>query len=460
VPAAALLEHRDRLAHVALVLVHAQHHDRVGQVAGVDRRTRRRADQVALRGHQEGGDAALVQVGQQLVQLPGQEARVGHRVQVAVEAVDHHHARAVALDRLAHLPGELPRRYLGRVDRADQRLARSAALDQRHPEVGHPLQQDAAGLLEREHRRMVAPTRGGRHVLHRHGRLARAGRPDQQRRGAPVDAAAQQRVQRAHAAGDRLAREVDRVPLRGQPREHLQAAASDRHVVHAAQEVAAAELDDLQVPQRRAVRRRALVQRDHAVRDALQLQVGPFGGAVVQQQHRAAAADEELLERQDLAAVAQRALRQQPQLGQRVEHQPSRAGLLDRGQHPADGLGQLDFRGRVHREIAVELAVLGDQLEDLDAVERPAVRARAGRQLVAGLGQRHVQARLAGAHAFEQVLQGQRGLAGAGVAVDEIEASRDQAPGHHFVQARNAGGGALRNVGAAHRSSQLATRAA
>ena len=46
-------------------------------------------------------DAALPEVGQQLVQLDDQEALVRHRVQVAVQAVDDDHRRAVLLDRVA-----------------------------------------------------------------------------------------------------------------------------------------------------------------------------------------------------------------------------------------------------------------------------------------------------------------------------------------------------------------------
>ena len=56
------------------------------------------------------------------------------------------------------------------------------------------------------------------------------------------------------------------------------------------------------------------------MRDALQLQVVLGRRAVVEQQHGAVAAGEELLEREDLAAVAQRVAGQQPQLRERVEH--------------------------------------------------------------------------------------------------------------------------------------------
>ena len=55
------------------------------------------------------------------------------------------------------------------------------------------------------------------------------------------------------------------------------------------------------------------------MRDAVHGLVGHFGGQVVEQQHGGAELREIMLERQDLPAVAQRTLRQQPDLGQAVE---------------------------------------------------------------------------------------------------------------------------------------------
>ena len=78
-------------------------------------------------------------------------------------------------------------------------------------------------------------------------------------------------------------------------------------------------LHDAHPAARAAVVERQLLEQDDAVRQALQLQVAAARGEVVEQQHRAVAAGEELLERENLAAVAQRLARQQPHLRQRVE---------------------------------------------------------------------------------------------------------------------------------------------
>jgi hypothetical protein len=93
----------------------------------------------------------------------------------------------------------------------------------------------------------------------------------------------------------------------------------------------------------------------------------------------------------------------------------------------------------VHRQLGVaeQVVLVGDEFDDLDAVQRPAVRGRAGAQLRGRLAQRHVQAGLALAHALHQVLQGQRRLAGAGFAVDQIELAGDQAAVQDLVQARH-----------------------
>ena len=204
--------------------------------------------------------------------------------------------------------------------------------------------------------------------------------------------------------------------------------------------VAAAELDHLHLSQCLTVGRGAVIQRDHAVRDALQLHVRTFRSSIVQQQHGAVAPAKELLERQYLPAIAQGALRQQAKLRQRVEHHAYRLGSLDRLQHATSRFGQLHFGRVIHRELvtAGEIAVFRDQLDDLYAVQRPAVRFRAGQQLLSRFGQRDIQAGFAGPGSGEQILKRERRLACARIAVDQIEPLADQAAVEHLVQARHA----------------------
>src|SRR5690606_42132041 len=97
----------------------------------------------------------------------------------------------------------------------------------------------------------------------------------------------------------------------------------------AAIETATAKLQDLHLTQGVTVGRRPAVERDHAVGNALQLQVGGLARTIVEEQGRTVAASEELLQGQDLLPVAQRALGEQPQLRQRIEHHALRTIPLD-----------------------------------------------------------------------------------------------------------------------------------
>ena len=91
-------------------------------------------------------------------------------------------------------------------------------------------------------------------------------------------------------------------------------------VVIAAAEALAAIFDHPQPAPLGAIFGRQLLEPDHAVRDAVHGLVVRLAGQVVEHQHGRAAAREIMLQRQDLAPIAQRALRQQPDFRQAVEH--------------------------------------------------------------------------------------------------------------------------------------------
>ncbi len=79
----------------------------------------------------------------------------------------------------------------------------------------------------------------------------------------------------------------------------------------------------------------------------------------------------------------------------------------------------------------------GDQLQDGDAVERPAVRPGHGGELGLGLREGDVEARLAEPDALEEVLEGQGRLPRAGVALDEVDPVGGEAAAQDIVQPRN-----------------------
>jgi hypothetical protein len=106
----------------------------------------------------------------------------------------------------------------------------------------------------------------------------------------------------------------------------LQPAGLDGEVVIAAAEPPAAIFDDPHPAALGAVFGGQFLQLDHAVGDAVHGLVVDVGGQVVEHQDRGAVLGEIVLQRQDLAAVAQRALGQQPDLRQAVDHHPLRLG--------------------------------------------------------------------------------------------------------------------------------------
>ena len=195
--------------------------------------------------------------------------------------------------------------------------------------------QGGEAFVEGEDDGVVAARGGGDGVLDGDGRFAGAGGADQQRAGAAVGPAAQERVERGHAALDAFVLERFAMFRRDESRKDDEPAFADRKIVVAAAEAAAAELHDAQAAAFGTVDGSELLQRDHAVGDAVELEVGSFRGAVVEQEDGALAADEELLERENLAAIAERVLREQPELGERIEDDAGRIDFFDRSRGPS-----------------------------------------------------------------------------------------------------------------------------
>jgi hypothetical protein len=230
---------------------------------------------------------------------------------------------------------------------------------------------------------------------------------------------------------------------RHQARIDLQPAGGDDVVVVAAAELAPAVLQHPHAAAIGAVLGQQLLEDDHAVRDALHLQVAPGAGEVVQQQHGAAAAAEELLQRQQLAAVAQRIAREQPQLRQRIEHQARGLQPLHVLEDGPRGLGELDLGRMEHRVLLRGLQALlrRHQLADGDAAQVEAVRLGHRLQLFLGLRERHVEDRVPLARALHQVLHRERGLARPGHALDQVQPVGCEAAAEDVVQAVDARGG-------------------
>lgn len=150
-----------------------------------------------------------------------------------------------------------------------------------------------------------------------------------------------------------------------------------------------------------------------------------------------------MFQRQDLAPIAQRVLRQQPHFGQAVEHQAHRLYPLDLGHHGTCRFPQFDFRRIQDGLLQIRTEpFLCDEFEDIDAIERPAMRPGDNVQFISRFRQRDVQTAFVPGPPGLQELKAERGLARTRRAFDQVHVTTRQASTQHIVQTGNACGSA------------------
>jgi len=436
VAAAAFLDDRDRLTHFALQFEIAQQHHSIREIARIDGRGHLRSDEALVRPDQYRGDAILTEIRQELMQLNREETFLGHRVQVAVQAVDHDDTRLVDFDCAAHRVRELAGRELRGIDLLHGHAPRIEVYFEIHAEAGTPREQDVQALVEDEQGASEAALGGGDDELRRDRGLAGTRRPHQERARAVLNATAEQIVERRNAARQPCRRRRRMVLACDQARKDLEPAPGDDVVVIAPTKIDPAELDDGKPASLGTVLGIELLEAHHAVRDALKLQVRRRAGQIVEQEHRARRAGEELLEGEDLAPVTQRIAGDQSQFGQRVEDDSRRSNGFDVVQDRLGGFGELDFGRMKHRVLVfgAETLLAGRDFANSQPGERPAMRRTDRAQLLLGLRKRHVEHRFAAAHPLEQELQGERRLARAGHALDQVHATRSPSAAQDIVE--------------------------
>lgn len=295
-------------------------------------------------------------------------------------------------------------RHLGGVDLLDaQRSGSQQILDGQADGPG-PGVDGAAALVEGEDDRVVAAPR------RRHGegecerRLADAGGADEQGVRAALQAASEERIHLAVAALREVPEEALVMLGRDQARIDLEPAPTDGGVVVAALELDATHLDHAQPTALGTEVDRVLLQQDDPVGKAVQGDVPALRGEVVQEQHGAALGREEVLQRHDLTAIPNRALREDPHLGKTVEDDACRLDRLDPVHDRRRGLAQFDRGGLEHRQLVVrvEARLRGGEIEQPDAVERPSVAFGDQLQFRAAFRQADMQRLLAEARTFEE----------------------------------------------------------
>src|SRR5215210_8684730 len=146
----------------------------------------------------------------------------------------------------------------------------------------------------------------------------------------------------------------------------------------AAPKVHASHLDDPNAPPLRPVSGSKLLKMDDGVTEAVQVEVVLVRGQVIEQEYGRVVEQEEVLERKDLAAVAQRPLREQPDLGEAVEDHPGGAYPFDLGQDHVHGLAEFEIGGvdEALLLLGIEAQFRRNKLVDLQAVQRSTMSAR------------------------------------------------------------------------------------
>src|SRR5271166_6702962 len=101
--AATAFDGGDGLAYFAMSFEVAQEQDIVGEIADVDRALQRGANGTGLSQNHDREHAAISQIGQQFVQMHGQELLPGHRLKIAVQTVEKDETNVFALNMLLHV---------------------------------------------------------------------------------------------------------------------------------------------------------------------------------------------------------------------------------------------------------------------------------------------------------------------------------------------------------------------
>ena len=159
---------------------------------------------------------------------------------------------------------------------------------------------------------------------------------------------------------------------RDQTGKDLDPAALDREIMVAAPERLTPIFEHPQPATLRPVVRRQFLKPDHAMGDAVNGLVHCIRRQVVKHQDRGGIAREEVFERQDLAAVTERSLSEQPDFGQAVEHDPRRLDTLDGLEDHPGGFAQFQVGGvqKALLLVRVQQAFRRRQFEHLDPIAK------------------------------------------------------------------------------------------
>ena len=227
-----------------------------------------------------------------------------------------------------------------------------------------------------------------------------------------------------------------------EPGENFQAAVRDDEIMETAAIDGSADLADKQTPPLRAEVRRYLLERHHAMGQTLDVGAGIVCGPIIKEQRGAVSPSEILFEGEDLPAVAQRGLREQPELGKGIEGNSRRSHSVHGLEEQFGRFVQLHFGWMKKGVLPFERKLFIDrgQLHDLHPIQRPAVGVCDFFDFVACFRQADVEDFFTGLRSRQKELQRERRLARAGRSLDKKNSATRQAASEHIVQSGDSSG--------------------
>lgn len=166
---------------------------------------------------------------------------LGHRRQIAGQAVDDNEPDPALLHLVPDAGGKFSRRYLGRIDLLDDKGSiLDMAIDIKSERLG-PRQKCTDAFVKLEYRAGLTPLARSINILQRDRSLARSGRSGDQDTAATRWSTAQQIVHLCHTAFQNIIEEFGMMIGRDQAWKYVDAAFSNIHVMKPGDEVDAAQ---------------------------------------------------------------------------------------------------------------------------------------------------------------------------------------------------------------------------
>src|SRR4029079_14135901 len=160
-------------------------------------------------------------------------------------------------------------------------------------------------------------------------------------------------------------------------------------------------------------------------------------GEIVEEEDSAFAAGKEVLQSENLPAIPQRALRQEPHFRKTVEYDAGRFDLAHLLEYQLRRLAQLGLHRMKQRELLIgaDAGFRWHQLEDVHLIQGPAVASGDEAELRLAFGQGDIETLFAPLDPVQEKVESKRGLAGARPPLHQIQTVGIEAATENIVEA-------------------------